>query len=59
MQYREIEILRLSSHPAIIDLIEVFEDHHYLFLILEYLQGGNLNEYLGKFDSKLTEAEAR
>ncbi|KAJ6247984.1 serine/threonine-protein kinase brsk2-like protein [Anaeramoeba flamelloides] len=44
--HREIAILRLLSHPHILDLYDVYETTRYLFLILELVEGGELFDYL-------------
>ncbi|KAJ3450246.1 serine/threonine-protein kinase brsk2-like protein [Anaeramoeba flamelloides] len=44
--HREIAILRLLSHPHILDLYDVYETSKYLFLILELVEGGELFDYL-------------
>ncbi|KXS19284.1 Pkinase-domain-containing protein [Gonapodya prolifera JEL478] len=41
--HREIEILkRVSSHPHIVELVEVFESPKKVHLVMEYCQGGEL-----------------
>jgi len=42
LQKREIEVLKLSQHPNIIRLVDIFENPEYIFIILEYLSGGDL-----------------
>ncbi|CDZ98556.1 serine threonine-protein kinase [Phaffia rhodozyma] len=43
---REITILKLVDHPNIMRLLDVFEDDKYLYLVLEFVQGGELFDYL-------------
>ncbi|CAD8082377.1 unnamed protein product [Paramecium sonneborni] len=38
----EIEIMRKLQHENVIQLHEVFEDHERIYLIIDYLQGGDL-----------------
>jgi 5'-AMP-activated protein kinase, catalytic alpha subunit len=54
---REIEILKMIRHPNIIQLFEIIETPHKLFLIMEYVSGGELFDYIVK-KQKLTEKEA-
>lgn len=39
MLLKEIEILRKLNHPNIISLKEIFEDHKFIFIVLQYLEG--------------------
>lgn len=43
---REIVIMKLIEHPNIMKLYDVWETSTELFLILEYVEGGELFEYL-------------
>ncbi|ORZ15847.1 hypothetical protein BCR42DRAFT_451768 [Absidia repens] len=57
---REIAIMKLIRHPNVMTLVDVIDDPHSsdINLILEYVQGGELFEYLvGK--GRLGDAEAR
>ncbi|KAI5956328.1 HSL1 [Candida jiufengensis] len=54
---REIIIMKLMSHPNIMGLYDVWENKNDLYLILEYIEGGELFDYLIK-KGKLQEFEA-
>ncbi|CCE79610.1 Piso0_001687 [Millerozyma farinosa CBS 7064] len=54
---REIIIMKLMSHPNIMGLYDVWENKNDLYLILEYIEGGELFDYLIK-KGKLQEHEA-
>ncbi|CUM46661.1 uncharacterized protein AC631_02895 [Debaryomyces fabryi] len=54
---REIIIMKLISHPNIMGLYDVWENKNDLYLILEYIEGGELFDYLIK-KGKLQEFEA-
>ncbi|KAJ6228266.1 protein kinase [Anaeramoeba flamelloides] len=43
---REIAVQRLIKHPSILRIYEVFETKAYLFLVLEYVSGGELFDYI-------------
>ena len=43
---KEAELLRLIKHPDIIHLEDVFADSHYLYLVMELLNGGDLFDRL-------------
>lgn len=45
---REIHILKLIRHPGIIQLYEIIETPKQLFLIMEYMEGGELFDYIVK-----------
>lgn len=57
---REIAVMKLISHPNIMSLIDVIDlsDSPNLYLVLEYVQGGELFEYLIS-QGRLSESEAR
>ncbi|KAH3745208.1 CAMK/CAMKL/BRSK protein kinase [Pelomyxa schiedti] len=43
---REIATLKILNHPNVLKLYDVFETSRYLFLVSEYVEGGELYEYL-------------
>ena len=45
-QRREIEVLKMCQHPNIITLIDLFENVDYYFIVLEYMGGSDLFDYL-------------
>jgi len=54
----ERDILSLAKNPWIVDLKCAFQDSIYLYLVMEFLQGGDLMSVLMKKDI-LTEEETR
>ena len=46
---REIQILKLFRHPHIIKLYEVITTPTDIFMIMEYVSGGELFDYIGKW----------
>ncbi|AMD18869.1 HBL033Wp [Eremothecium sinecaudum] len=54
---REIIIMKLITHPNIMALYEVWENKSELYLVLEYVEGGELFDYLLS-RGKLPEQEA-
>ena len=44
--HREINSMRLLSHPNIINLVEVLKSGKYIGIVLEYVSGGELFEYI-------------
>lgn len=55
---REIQNLKLFSHPHIIRLYQVISTPTDIFMVMEYVSGGELFDYIVK-KGKLKEAEAR
>jgi hypothetical protein len=51
----EINILKLSTHPNIVKFYDHFENSDFIFLVMEYLNYGNLQEYLIKNNFNLGE----
>lgn len=49
----------MCQHPNIIKLIDIFENPDYIFIILEYLPGGDLFDYLSARNFVLTEERVR
>ena len=45
---REIQILKLFRHPHIIKLYEVITTPTDIFMVMEYISGGELFDYIGK-----------
>ena len=54
---KEIEILKSLRHPNIVHLFSDVHTKHYLYLIMEYIQGIELLKYISS-SSKLPEEEA-
>lgn len=45
-QRREIEVLKVSQHPNICGLIDLFENSEFYYIVIEYMQGGDLFDYM-------------
>jgi calcium-dependent protein kinase len=52
----EIKILLKLDHPAIVKIYGLFESDGHVFVVLEYVKGGSLQEII-KSDHKFTETE--
>lgn len=60
--HREVRIMKMLNHPNIVKLFEVIETKHTLFLIMEYVNGGELYDYLvahGRMKEKDARAKFR
>ena len=53
----EIDILKISQHPNIIKLYDVFENEHYIYIIMENCSGGDLLSYFEYHEYELPEAK--
>lgn len=47
--FREREVLKELSHPALPGIIDYFEERENSFLVMEYVEGITLEQYLRKF----------
>ncbi|KAH7108446.1 kinase-like domain-containing protein [Auriculariales sp. MPI-PUGE-AT-0066] len=56
---REIDILRRVDHPNIVRWIETFADLGAIYLVMEYVDGGDLLQFILKNNSGLPELQAR
>ncbi|PGG96150.1 CAMK/CAMKL/GIN4 protein kinase [Blastomyces parvus] len=54
---REVVIMKLIEHPNIINLYDVWENRGELYLVLEYIEGGELFDYVSE-SGPLPEIEA-
>ncbi|KAJ4297605.1 serine/threonine-protein kinase gin4 [Kalmusia sp. IMI 367209] len=45
---REICIMKLLDHPYIVRLYDIWENRNELYLIMEYIEGGELFSYIGE-----------
>ncbi|UJR23158.1 hypothetical protein I4U23_026177 [Adineta vaga] len=45
----EIRILNAIQHPNIIQMYSLFQDNSYLYILLEYVHGGDLFSYLKRY----------
>ena len=54
----EVEVLMSLNHPNIVQALDFFEEEDYFYVVLEYLEGGELFERLIQ-KAVYTEGEAR
>ena len=45
MLKREIEIMKICKHPNTVRMFDYFENDNYLFIVIEFLKGGDLINY--------------
>uniref|UniRef100_A0A8C0CZJ8 non-specific serine/threonine protein kinase n=1 Tax=Balaenoptera musculus TaxID=9771 RepID=A0A8C0CZJ8_BALMU len=56
--FREVCSVKALNHPNIVKLLGVIDTEETVFLVMEYLSGGDMYRYL-KIHGRMTEAEAR
>ncbi|KAJ6247818.1 protein kinase [Anaeramoeba flamelloides] len=56
--FREMKILQQLNHPNLIELYEIFEDDDNWYIVMEYIRGGELFDYVIK-EKKVQESIAR
>ena len=56
---REIEVLKICQHPNIIRFYDVFENSDFIYIVMEYLKGGDFFNYLESKNFKISEDRAR
>lgn len=49
----------MSQHPNIVGLIDLFENSDYYYIVLEYMQGKDLFDYIQFRNFKLAEARVK
>jgi serine/threonine protein kinase len=42
--------MKLCHHPNIVKLLDHFENAEYIFIVMEYIPGGDLGEYIKKIN---------
>jgi serine/threonine protein kinase len=52
-------VLKVCQHPYIIKLDDIFENQDYLYIVMDFLSGGDLFSFLEKRNFKLSENDAR
>nr|XP_058934555.1 MAP/microtubule affinity-regulating kinase 3-like [Kogia breviceps] len=56
--FREVHSMKALNHPNIVKLLGVIDTKKTMFLIMEYLSGGDMYTYLN-IHGRMTEAQAR
>lgn len=54
----EIDIMKLCRHENVVRLLDHFENSEFIFIVMEYLSGGNLSDFFSKRKYSFTENEA-
>ncbi|XP_031783971.1 SNF-related serine/threonine-protein kinase isoform X3 [Nasonia vitripennis] len=57
--FQEVRCMKLVQHPNVVRLYEVIDTHTKLYLILELGDGGDLYDYIMRYEGGLTEEVAR
>jgi len=51
----EIDILKISKHPNIVSYIDNFENSDYIFIIMDYINSGTLQDFIKRRNNNLSE----
>ena len=54
---REVDILSKMDHPGIVKYLEVYDDDKYLYLVMEYIGGGELFDHIYKQERQVFSEE--
>ena len=54
----EIGVLKLCHHPNVVRLLDHFENIDYIFIVMEYIEGGTLGNYFKKKKFNFSERQA-
>ena len=52
---KEIELLKSLDHPKIVKYYNFLKEDNYMYLIMEYLEGGTVKEYIEKNAHNITD----
>ena len=55
---QEIEIMKISQHPNLIRLLDVFENLEYIYIVMELMEAGDLFSYLERRKFRIPERDA-
>ncbi len=50
--------MKLCHHPNIVKLLDHFENSEYIYIVMEYISGGTLNQYIKNHYFYISESEA-
>ena len=54
----EIDVMKLCHHPNVVHLLNHFENAEYIFIVMEYIRGGRLTDYMKEKKFNFTEKRA-
>ena len=56
---KEIDVLKKVEHPNIVNYYNFLKEDNYIFIIMEFLEGGTLKQYIQENSNNITEDIAR
>ena len=54
----EIDVMKLCHHPNVVQLLDHFENAEYIFIVMEYIRGGRLTDYMKEKKFNFSEKRA-
>jgi calcium-dependent protein kinase len=58
-QRKEIDVLKMCQHPNIVKLVDLFENIDHYYIVLEYMDGKDMFDYLKYRQFKIIEDRAK
>lgn len=58
-QRREIEVLKMCQHNNIVKLIDLFENSEYYYIVMEYMEGNDMFDFLQRKNFELPEEHVK
>ena len=58
-QRREIEVLKMCQHNNIVKLLDLFENSEHYFIVMEYMEGKDMFDYLQRKNFALSEEQVK
>jgi len=46
----EIQVIKLIAHPHVVEMKDVYEDFKFMYIVMEYVKGGELFDYINRED---------
>lgn len=58
MIYRELNYMKRMKHPYIVKVYNSFEDVKYIYIVMEYFEGGDLSDYISSHPKNVSDHDA-
>ena len=56
---KEVELLKQIKHPNIVNYYNYYKDEDDIYIVMEYLEGGTLKNYIASQNNQINENDAR
>lgn len=58
-QKQEVEILKICQHENVIQMKDFYEDNDFIYIVMDYIKGRDLFDYLKYKNTRMTEERAK